>query len=95
MADDDAVRRLGRLLGAAGRAHHAEFGGPNDGWPEWYAAFIQPDMATHVGFEPTVEQVAGWLREADAAHRAEAPESPWPPFYARWILDEVGGLGQV
>ena len=91
MADEDLVRQFGRLLGSAGRAHHAEVGGPNPGWPEWYAAFVQPSIAEHVGFEPTTEQVADWLRKADEAHRAESPDSPWPAFYARWILDSLDG----
>ncbi len=87
MVDQDRIRQFGRLLGSAGRAHHAEFGGPNPGWSEWYAAFIHPTVAEHVGFEPTVEQVAEWLRRADEAHRANAPDDSWPQFYARWILE--------
>ena len=87
MVDQDKVRQLARLLGSAGRAHHAEFGGPNPGWPEWYAAHVHPDIAEHVGFEPTVDQVADWLREADERHRLEAPDDPWPQFYATHILE--------
>jgi hypothetical protein len=90
VTDQDQVRQLGRLLGAAGRAHHAEFGGPNPGWPEWYAAFVHPHIAEHVGFQPTVDEVAEWLRQADESHRNEAPDDPWPPFYARWILERLG-----
>ncbi|MFO7548002.1 MAG: hypothetical protein R6X29_03865 [Acidimicrobiia bacterium] len=44
-----------------------------------------------VGGDPTVEQVAEWLRRADESHRAQAPDDPWPAFYARWILDTVAG----
>lgn len=87
MVDQDRVRRLARLLGAAGRAHHAEVGGPNSNWPSWYAARVHPDIAEHVGFEPTIDQVAEWLSEADERHRAEAPDEPWPQFYATYILD--------
>lgn len=90
MADPDRARQFSRLLGSAGRAHHAEFGGPNPEWPEWYAAFLVDNgIADHVGFEATVEQVAEWLRAADAKHRAEAPEERWPPYYAEFILDEL------
>lgn len=91
MVDPDTVRRLGRLLAEAGRAHHAEFDGPHAGWPEWYASYILPDIDEIVGFRPTVAQVAGWLRTADERHRAEAPDEAWPPFYARLILRSVEG----
>lgn len=87
MADQVSIRRLGRLLGAAGRAHHAEFGGPNPGWPEWYAAHVHSQIAEHVGFEPSPEELADWLREADERHRSEAPDAGWPQFYAELILD--------
>lgn len=93
MAEQDRVKQLGRLLGAAGRAHHAEFGGPNPGWPEWYAAHVHPEISEHVGFEPTVDEVADWLREADERHRSEAPDKPWPQYYAALILESHADSG--
>jgi len=89
MVDEQTVRELSRLLGAAGRAHHQAVGGPNPGWPEWYASQVHPEIARYVGFEPTVDQVAEWLREAEARHREDAPEDRWPAYYARWILESV------
>lgn len=93
MADVDRVRQLSRLLGRAGRAHHAEFGGPNPGWPEWYAGHIQPEVSVQLGHEPTVQELTEWLREADALHRQEAPEEPWPQFYARLFLESHSAAG--
>ena len=90
MVDHDRARGLARVLAAAGRAHHAEFGGPHLEWPEWYAAFVHPSIGEFVGFEPAVDEVADWLRQADEDHRAQAPDDPWPPFYARWILENTG-----
>jgi hypothetical protein len=87
MVDQGKLDQLDKLLRSAARAHHAEFGGPNPGWPEWYAEYIHPDIGEIVGFDPTVEEVADWLRRADELQRAEAPNDRWPPFYARWILD--------
>ena len=91
MTVEERARDLSRLLGAAGRAHHAEVGAPSAGWSQWYAAFIQPDIGPLLGFDPSVEQVAEWLRGADEAHRSEAPGERWPLFYARWILGKVAG----
>ena len=89
MEDDERVIALGRLLASAGRAHHAEFGGPNDGWPEWYAAQVHPAIHEYVDSEPSVDEVAEWLREADVRHRAGAPDERWPRYYARVILESL------
>ena len=86
MTEDDRVRQFGRLLGGAGRAHHEVFGGPNPGWPQWYAEHLHPDIAEHVGHQPTVEEIADWLQRADEQHRAEAADRPWPYYYAELIL---------
>lgn len=90
MVDEEKVQQLDKLLRSAARAHHAEFGGPNPGWPEWYAEYVQPHIGEMVGFEPTVEQVAEWLKRADELQRADAPDDHWPPFYARWIVESFG-----
>lgn len=87
MVDEDRARKLSRLLGRAGRAHHAEFGGPNPGWPEWYAEHIHPEVSAHLGHEPTVHELADWLREADERHLRQASDEPWPQFYARLFLE--------
>lgn len=90
MAEPDRVKQLARLLGAAGRAHHAEFGGPNPGWPEWYAAHVHPSIGDHVGRQPSVDEMAEWLRQADEQHRERSPDRPWPVVYAELILDWAG-----
>jgi hypothetical protein len=90
MADPDRVTQLGRLLGAVARDHHEAHGaGPAPHWAEWYAARLQPEIGSFVGFEPSVEEITGWLLEADARYKAEAPETRWPFFYAELILDSV------
>lgn len=90
MVDQVKLEGLDKLLRTAARAHHAEFGGPNPGWPEWYAEFMHSGIGAFVGFEPSVEELADWLRQADELHRAQAPEDRWPPFYAKWILESFG-----
>jgi hypothetical protein len=90
MADQDRIRQLGRLLGAAARDHHeAHGGGPAPDWARWYAARIDGEIDEHVGFQPTVDQIAAWLTEADRRYRSEQPEIKWPYFYAELILDSL------
>jgi len=88
MIDSDKVTQLARLLGAVARDHHDHHGaGPAPHWAEWYAARLQPEIGAFVGYEPTVEEITGWLRDADAKYKAESPETRWPYFYAGLILD--------
>jgi hypothetical protein len=47
-------------------------------------------MGSFVGFEPTVEEIGAWLKEADEKYRAEDdPEEHWPAYYAELILDSL------
>ena len=48
MADQEHVRDLGRLLGAAARAHHEEHGsGPAPRWAGWYAEWLEGKLTPH------------------------------------------------
>ncbi len=89
MADAQEIRELGRLIRAAGRAHHEAIGGPNPGWPEWYARQLVGAIDDHVGFSPSVDEIAEWLKAADESHRANAPDDHWPTYYAGFILSKV------
>jgi hypothetical protein len=90
MADHDRVTQLGRLLGAVARDHHeAHGGGPSPGWADWYAARLHGEIGSFVGYEPTVDEITSWLLEADEKYEAEAPQTPWPFYYAELILDSL------
>ena len=62
-----------------------------------YAAWLDGKIDEYVGFEPTVEQIAAWLKDADRRYRAEEPDIKWPYFYSELILDELApsGLSEV
>ena len=91
MADQDQVTRLRHLLAQTAREHHEAHGSdPSPRWAEWYATRLQPEMAAFVGFEPTVEEITAWLREADEQYRAEGDLGQhWPAYYAELILDSL------
>ena len=88
MPDQDRSHELSRLLAATARAHHEATGGINDDWAAWYADHLVGDIDPFVGFSPSAQQVREWLVTADERHRAQAPDDRWPPFYARYILEE-------
>jgi hypothetical protein len=91
MADQEQVTQLRHLLAQTAREHHEAHGtDPSPQWAAWYATRLQPEMGSFVGFEPTVEEISAWLRDADEKYRAEDdPEEHWPAYYAELILDSV------
>jgi hypothetical protein len=90
MADQDTIRELGRLLGAAARDHHEEHGGgPAPTWADWYAGWLVGKIDPYVGFEPSLDQVKEWLQEADERFRTEDPDTKWPYFYAELIIESL------
>ena len=95
MADQDQIRQLGRLLGAAARDHHEDHGGgPAPTWADWYAAWLAGKIDPFVGFEPNVDQIKEWLEEADRRYRSQEPDTKWPYFYAELILDSLAPAGR-
>lgn len=89
MADRDKVTELGRLLGAVATEHHEATGGVSTRWAEWYAARLQGEIDSYVGFEPSADDITEWLRAADEKYRESEPDIPWPYFYAELILDSM------
>ena len=85
------VEAIGRLLGDAARAHHAVFGGPNDGWSRWYAEWMYGALLGLTASAPSVDLVQRWLEDADTRYRATDPDGTWPGHYATWIAEWDAG----
>jgi len=82
--------KLVELLRAVGPAHHQayiETDGADPDWPIWYAEYLQAPIAEQLGLEFTRSQLVYCLIDADTEHRARAPESDWPEFYADLMLE--------
>jgi hypothetical protein len=86
---DDQTRQtdLRHLFGAAGRAHHAVYGGPNPGWARWYAEWMYGRLLPLLESDPSVDTVEAWLIRADERIRTEEPEGSWPGHYADWFIE--------
>lgn len=83
---------LTEVLTEAGRKHHHAFistDGADPEWAKWYAGFIQAVVWDGFGEVPTQSLLIHLLVGADRAHRTEAPDDPWQPFYARFILGNL------
>ena len=86
MDESKRESKLRHLFGAAGRAHHAVYGGPNAGWARWYAEWMYGELLRLLDSKPSVDQVESWLVRADQRFNAETPEGTWPGHYATWFL---------
>jgi hypothetical protein len=89
MAERAKITELGRLFASAARAHHDATGGTNEEWAAWYARRLEGEIDSHVGYSPSVAEIAEWLTMAHEKHRVEAPDQRWPSYYAELILDLV------
>lgn len=97
--DEGLVEKVRGLLAQAKKVH-IEYetdvlGGKYDEeWARWYAGYLiehgLPDLlvsGNKLGLD--VDRVAALLTEADVLHRANAPDSDWMPYYARYLLDRL------
>ncbi len=93
---DDQTRQndLRHLFGAAGRAHHAVYGGPNPGLARWYAEWMYGQLLPLLESDPSVDTVEAWLIRADERIRSEKPEGAWPGNYADWFVEWDGAEAQ-
>jgi hypothetical protein len=92
--DDAHIQDIRHLMGAAARAHHAVYGGPNPNWARWYAEWMYGQLLEILESEPSVDTVEQWLTAADEKYRADEPEGSWPGHYAIWFAewdDEAAG----
>jgi glutaredoxin len=81
---------IGNLLLDTGRAHHKAFevtDGADPDWPIWYAEHSKDTFAEQFGMRFTKSQLIYCLMNADFEHAARAPDSEWPEFYAREIVE--------
>ena len=81
---------IAELLKETGRAHHEAFAatdGADPDWPIWYADYARDKFADRYGLDFTRSQLVFCLMSADLEHRARAPESDWPAFYANEIVE--------
>jgi hypothetical protein len=91
---EDSVRALIGLFTRTKSAHVAYekdvLHGPDDDWAGWYARYLLDNGARSIDGWPAQfdaqERLRTLLTEMDRSHQANAPDKPWPEYYARHIL---------
>lgn len=89
--DLERVTTLSQQLAAAGAAHgeyemtalHGEY---DQQWAEWYANYLLAHDWNDIFPEAwNAASLADALRQADTAHRANAPQQKWQDYYAEFF----------
>jgi hypothetical protein len=89
---DIVYQKLSELLQQAKEAHSqfekVELGGQFDEqWAAWYADYlVTSGLASLLGSEPDVDQLASQLNEISQRHKAERTAEPWQEYTARELL---------
>ncbi len=86
------TEELAALLVDTGQHHHHAYissDGTDPEWPLWYAGYLQTNIWDRVGAVPTRSSLVHLLLEAEQRFNATGGSSDWPPFYARFILENL------
>lgn len=82
--DEAAQTGLARLLEST-KDQHTRADDDGHHWADWYAEYLA-DHVGRYGLDAGHDTLSAWLTSAEQAHQSQAPEDPWPEFYARFLL---------
>jgi hypothetical protein len=93
MADID---RISELLHEAGETHHQVFritDGADPDWPSWYSDWLVnlSELSKLLGTKPVRSELTYMLVRLDREYTDQAPEEPWPRWYAVRLADHFSG----
>lgn len=86
------VEELAALIEETGHHHHQAYidsDGADPEWPLWYAGYLQAKLWDRGGSLPTRSLLVHLLLGAETAYAEAGLSDPWPPFYAKVILDHL------
>jgi hypothetical protein len=93
MADID---RISELLHEAGETHHQVFritDGADPDWASWYSDWLVnlSELSKLLGTKPVRSELTYMLVGLDREYTDQAPEEPWPRWYAARLADHFSG----
>jgi hypothetical protein len=84
----DVTAQLEMLFREAGQKHHQAFLG-TDGvdpeWPLWYADWLLDKLPALLGTDLTKSELVYLLVHLSKEQPQQAPDMPWPRFYAEFF----------
>ena len=85
----DQLADLLRFTAENHRRAFIETDGEDADWAIWYAENMHNRVSGQFGFTVSKAELVECLLKADVEHRARAPESDWPAFYAEMFLEHL------
>lgn len=89
MAEQTRIDDIAELLVQAAHSHHEAFlatDGVDPEWPLWYAEFLHGRIDEFLQARPTRSKLVQCLLNAEDAHGSSGANTPWPVFYAGYLL---------
>jgi len=82
---NETVEKIAELLMETGHAHHNAFldtDGADPEWAMWYADYLYDKLPDLLHVELSKREIVSLVTKLDEQYRAEAPDTPWPEYYA-------------
>jgi len=91
----DQAEAIARLLREAGEAHHVVYritDGDDPDWASWYADWLLglSELPELLGSTPVRSHLVHALVELERRYADEAPDEPWPDWYAARLVERFG-----
>jgi hypothetical protein len=91
----DQLDRVAALLHEAGETHHLVYrivDGDDPDWASWYADWLLnlSELPEILGKAPVRSELVWMLVTLDKDYAREGPDTPWPQWYAKRIVAELG-----
>ena len=84
----DLIAQLETLFREVGQKHHEAFletDGIDPEWPLWYADLLMDKLPALLGTDLTKSELVYLLVHLDKEQSHQAPDMPWPRFYAEFF----------
>ena len=91
----DRAEQLEALFQEVGQKHHEAFletDGTDPEWPLWYADWLVDKLPALLGTDLTKSELVYLLVHLSKEQARQAPDMPWPQFYAESFARQYFGL---
>jgi hypothetical protein len=91
----DRIARVAALLHEAGETHHLVYrivDGEDPDWASWYAEWLveHSELPQILGAAPVRSELVWLLVGLDKEYAETSPQTPWPDWYARRVVEQLG-----
>ncbi len=92
----DLTAQLEALFQEVGQKHHEaylETDGVDPEWPLWYADWLMDKLPALLGTNLTKSELVYLLVQLGKEQPHQAPDMPWPRFYAKFFVEQYAPEG--